>query len=108
MIQSSSDPIPKFPTTIDLIWGGFGEVAVPGDYDGDGKADPAVYRQSDGRWSILKSSTNYTASMVVNLGGPGYTPIGGQDFDGDFVADIAVYHHKSGMWFILTSSSNYT
>jgi hypothetical protein len=61
-------------------WGiqDYGEVPVPGDYDGDGKADPTVYRPASGTWFILKSSTNYTKFVTYGWGSSTDIPLGGQ------------------------------
>jgi hypothetical protein len=42
------------------------DVLVPGDYDGDGRVDVAVWRGSEGNWYIIKSATN--AGVIQNLG----------------------------------------
>ena len=36
--------------------GTLNDAPVPGDYDGDGKTDIAVWRPGDGMWYILRSS----------------------------------------------------
>ena len=54
----------NFATYTTLSWGLPGDTPVPGDYDGDGKLDPAVFRKESyggGSWYILLSSTNYAA-----------------------------------------------
>jgi FG-GAP repeat. len=41
---------------VGIGWGLATDKPVPGDYDGDGKFDVAIYRPSEGAWYVLKSS----------------------------------------------------
>jgi hypothetical protein len=74
----------------------------PGDFDGDGTPDLAVYRPSAGQWFILGSGTN--TFSVTQFGLDGDVPVDA-DFDGDKRSDIAVYRPSTGTWFSLNSSN---
>src|SRR5215471_12709670 len=81
--------------------------ATPGDYDGDGTADLAVYRPASGDWVIQTSSSAFTSFTLGSLGGPNQTAVPG-DYDGDGRFDYAVYDRTNGNWTVLKSSTNYT
>jgi hypothetical protein len=74
--------------------------SAPGDYDGDGKTDAAVFNA--GTWTIRKSSTGTT--QTINFGVSGDIPVTG-DYDGDGKSDAAIYRPSTGTWWVLNSSN---
>jgi hypothetical protein len=73
------------------------------DFDGDGFADPTVFRPSSGGWFTLNSGSNtFSANQ---WGQNGDLPLDG-DFDGDLLADLAIFRPSDGTWWILRSKDN--
>ena len=75
----------------------------PGDYDGDGITDLAVFWPDAGQWYIHYSN-NDTTLRDFQFGWQGYLPASG-DFDGDGKADLVVYNPVLGHWNILYSNN---
>ena len=88
-----------------LVGGGNPISCTAPDYDGDGRTDVAVYRETTGQWFISQSGSN-GATTVVNWGAPSFedTQVPG-DYDGDGISDIAVYRQATGEWFVRRSSN---
>ena len=68
---------------------GLGTV-VSGDYNGDGKADLAVFRATSGLWAIRGVTRTY-------FGAESDLPVSG-DYNGDGTADIALFRGSAGLW----------
>ncbi len=78
------------------------DVPVPGDYDGNGVSEIAVFRGSEGAWYIsLGSAQNFNR---IPFGTNGDIPVPA-DYDGDGKTDIAVWRPSTGTWFISQSSN---
>lgn len=71
------------------------------DYDGDGRADNAVFRLSTNTTFINRSSNNSFYSYQFGLASDIQVP---GDYDGDGIADSAVWRPSNGVFYVLRSS----
>jgi DNA-binding beta-propeller fold protein YncE len=75
-------------------WGAPGDRPVPADYEGDGRADAAVWRPreagEEGVWYVRRSSNGATVRLQFGASGLGDLPVPA-DYDGDGRADLTVY-----------------
>lgn len=79
---------------------------VAADYDGDGKADPAVYGSAEAIWGVSFSVSGHAKNGSLVRGDPGAIPVA-EDYDGDGRTDPAVYRAADGLWTISMSGNGY-
>lgn len=81
------------------------ECVVPADYDGDGKADFAVYNSPTASWTIRFSVTGQVTT--TQWGSSGDVPVH-NDYDGDGKCDLATWRSLNALWTIKKSSNGQT
>lgn len=83
-----------------------GEFASPFtlfDYDNDGRADVSVFRPSENKWFVLRSSDLGVTQPYFAIAGDVPVP---SDYDGDGKTDFAVFRPSTGDWWYLSSINN--
>lgn len=74
-----------------IVFGGDpDDLPVPGDYDGDGRAEPAVYNLKSKTWKIRGLED-------IRYGRRGEIPVPA-DYDGDGLTDFAMVNLERGIW----------
>ncbi len=77
-----------------LYFGSSADIPVPGDFNGDGTDDRAIFRPGSGLWAIRGMTRFY-------FGGQGDLPLAA-DFSGDGSAPVferaAIFRESSGLW----------
>ncbi|MEJ7701368.1 MAG: VCBS repeat-containing protein [Pyrinomonadaceae bacterium] len=101
ILQSSTNTLRSVQFGFDV------DTPAPGDYDGDGRFDIAIFRNEadgTGTFFILQSSNNSVRAVRFGLGTDLVIP---GDYDGDGRTDIAVVRQGDPFrFFILRSSDN--
>lgn len=82
-------------------WGTGGDIAVRGDFSGDGRIDPTVFRPSVGTWFTV--NVNDGNATLVRRWGLGTDRLVPADYTGDGKTDHAVF--RDGVWYVLRSDS---
>ncbi len=78
--------------------------ARPGDFDGDGKTDFALWRGPVGDWILSSSSTGITTTYNWGSSISPYNDVAVPgDYDGDGRFDYAVWRQSTGAWYVMPS-----
>ena len=95
------------PATV--TWGQWGDLPTPGDFDGDGVDDVAIWRPSTGTWWVRCSTpSNCPLGIIaVGFGAPGDIPLPA-DFNNDGFTDYGIWKPDDGAWFVLSGADRFT
>ena len=79
---------------------------IKNDFDGDGKADLAVFNKASGSWRVWLSASGYAIAAADGWGLGEFAPAAA-DCDGDLCADAMVNREAIGGWIAWLSSEGY-
>jgi hypothetical protein len=96
LYSNSTEALPVYQTANFILPSTAKTIPVSGDFDGDGKADPAVYDQASGTFYIQRSTFG-PQTLVFPLTGGKELPFPA-DFNGDGVTDPAIYDALTQTW----------
>ncbi len=77
-----------------------GKINAQTHFDYDAKADPGVFRPSEGNWYSLSSESQTSTTVHWGLSTDRLVPA---DYDGDGLTDIAVWRPETGIWYVVRS-----
>jgi hypothetical protein len=76
------------------------------DFDGDGRSDIGVWRDSTGEWSVLTSNSNWTSSIIRQWGAVGDILVPAK-YTTTSRTDMAVWRPSNGTWYVLGANSDF-
>ncbi|MBY0522985.1 MAG: hypothetical protein K2R98_06285 [Gemmataceae bacterium] len=91
-------------------FGTVGDIAVRGDWVGDGLVRIGVFRPATGQWFLSLTDTNYTPAntlQIDNFGQAGDIAVIGK-WQGGAIDRIGIFRPSTGQWFLSTTNTNYT
>lgn len=86
-----------------IVYGNPSDVAIAGDWDGDGYDTVGIYR--DNTFYLRNANSAGPADRLVNFGAPGDIPVAG-DWDGDGIDTVGVYRPANGVWYLRNSNTS--
>ncbi len=105
--HNTFSPTNTLPTELDIAMARYVDITtlsvrgIPFDFDGDFKANIAVYRPgatatANSNWYILSSDFNTFQNFQFGIGEDLIVPA---DYDGDTITDVAVWRPSTGTWY---------
>jgi hypothetical protein len=84
---------PSAKTILEKRYGKAGDIMAPGDYDGDGSADLAYWREESGEWAVRGQFKLKKFGQERDIPVPG-------DYDGDGRTEPALFRPSTGEWLL--------